>query len=169
MTELKELQPVTIQEFEAMEKKEQFHYELIDGIILMSPSPSREHQKIAGNLYIKLRLGLEQTKCDVLYELDIVHNENIYRPDLLIFCDAEDEVPEIVIEVLSPTSRQRDLRVKVVKYEELGVKEYWIVDPKVKTVTVHDFVNDTADSYGIDDTIYSLVRPELVIQVADLF
>ena len=74
-----------------------------------------------------------------------------------------------MFEILSPSTRQRDLRVKVVKYEEMGVKEYWIIDPKVKTVTVHDFVNDTAETYGVHDTIKSLAHPEISIAVETLF
>ena len=51
----------------------------------------------------------------------------------------------------------------------MGVKEYWIIDPKVKTVTVHDFVNDTAETYGIHDTIKSLAHPEISIAIEMLF
>ena len=49
------------------------------------------------------------------------------------------------------------------------VKEYWIIDPKVKTVTVHDYVNNTAETYGIHDNIQSMARPEIMITVSDLF
>ena len=169
MTLLKELQPVTLAEFEAMEKQEGLTYELIDGIVMMSPSPSREHQEISSNLHFSLRLQLRNTQCRSLYEMDIKFNDNVYKPDMMVFCDKHTELPEIVFEILSPSTRQRDLRIKVLKYEEMGVKEYWIIDPKVKTITVHDFVNDTAETYGIHDTVKSLARPEIRVAVETLF
>ena len=55
MNAAKPFNPVTLEEFEQMEKTHHVNYELIDGVVLMAPSPSREHQKIAGNLYFSLR------------------------------------------------------------------------------------------------------------------
>jgi Uma2 family endonuclease len=169
MNVAKPLDRITLTEFETMEKEKNINYELIDGIVLISPSPSREHQKIAGNLYYSLRTQLENSKCDSLYEMDVKFDGNVYKPDMMIFCDDETELPEIIFEILSPSTRHTDLRIKVVKYEEMGVKEYWIIDPKVKTVTVHDFVNNTAETYGMDDTIDSMAQPDLHIPVAKIF
>ena len=169
MNVAKPLDRITLAEFETMEKENHLNYELIDGIVLMSPSPSREHQKIAGNLYFSLRAQLESSRCDSLYEMDVKFAGNVYKPDMMVFCDEEAELPEIIFEILSPSTRHTDLRIKVVKYEEMGVKEYWIIDPKVKTVTVHDFANNTAETYGIDDTIDSMAQPDLHIPVAKIF
>lgn len=169
MTRIEKLESITLQEFEALQKDERFYYELIDGIVMMAPSPSREHQQVASKLHLKLGYLLRDSECEALYELDVEHRGNIYRPDLLVFCNSEAELPELVVEVLSPSSRYRDLRVKVSKYEEMGVKENWIVDPKVKTVMVYDFVNHTAESYGIGDTVQSLARSEILVAVADIF
>ena len=160
---------ITLEEFEQMEKTAHINYELIDGIVLMAPGPSREHQKIAGNLYYSLRTQLHETYCDSIYEMDIKFNGNVYKPDMMVFCDSEAELPEIIFEILSPSTRHTDLRIKVLKYEEMGVKEYWIIDPKVKVITIHDFVNNTAETYSIEDTLYSLAQPELVIPAAKIF
>ncbi len=159
----------TLEEFEKLPREDGWNYELIDGVVMMSPSPSREHQEISSNLHFSLRLQLKDTQCRSLYEMDVKFNNNIYKPDMMVFCDKDAPLPEIVIEILSPSTRHRDLRIKVVKYEEMGVKEYWIIDPKVKTVTVHDFVNDTAETYGIHDTIKSFAHPEIHIAVETLF
>ncbi|MBQ3509761.1 MAG: Uma2 family endonuclease [Peptococcaceae bacterium] len=169
MNVAKPLTSVTLEEFEQMEKTAHINYELIDGIVLMAPGPSREHQKIAGNLYYSLRTQLHETYCDSIYEMDIKFNGNVYKPDMMVFCDSEAELPEIIFEILSPSTRHTDLRIKVLKYEEMGVKEYWIIDPKVKVITIHDFVNNTAETYSIEDTLYSLAQPELVIPAAKIF
>ena len=101
--------------------------------------------------------------------MDVKFDGNVYKPDMMIFCDDKAELPEIIFEILSPSTRHTDLRIKVVKYEEMGIKEYWIIDPKVKTVTVHDFANNTAETYGISDTINSMAQPDLHIPVAKIF
>ena len=152
-----------------MAKDERFTYELIDGIVMISPSPGWEHQTIADNIYYGLRSVLKYSPCKALYEYDIKAGNNTFKPDLMVFCDEESELPEIVFEIISPTSRRRDLQIKVAKYEEASIKEYWIADPKVKTVTVHDYVNQTAETYTITETVQSKARPEITIAVADIF
>ena len=170
MNAVKPLKLSSTEEFYAMTKEEGWNYELIDGFVMMSPSPSREHQEIAGNLYFALRSKLNGTRCRSIYEMDIRFENNIYKPDMMVFCDKEAELPEIIFEILSPSTRQRDLRLKVAKYEEMKVvKEYWIIDPKVKTVTIHDYVNNTAETYGFHDSIQSMARPEIVVTVEALF
>ena len=169
MNVVRKMESVTPKEFEAMAKDERFNYELIDGMVMMSPSPSREHQRIGLKLILKLSSALEYTTCEPLYEYDIKFNDNIYKPDILVFCDENAELPEIVFEILSPSTRRKDLIIKTLKYEEVGIKEYWIIDPKVKTITVHDYVNQTAETYAVGDTVQSKARPEIIIAVADIF
>ncbi len=150
---------VTLEMFTAMPKDEHKKYELIDGIIYMAPSPSREHQRIAHKLHGKLYTTLDQTGCDAAGELDIVCQGNVLRPDLMVFCNRDDEIPEIVFEILSPSTRHRDLGIKLVKYEQMGVKEYWIVDPKTKAITVHNFVAQHAETYILGEIAKSEIRP----------
>ena len=163
------LAPVTLAEFAAMEKDERLNYELIDGIVMMSPSPSREHQRIEVKLLRQIGGMLDTTPCEPLHELDIHFEGNVFKPDVMVFCDETAELPEIIMEILSPSTRHRDLRIKVVKYEEMGVKEYWIIDPKTRTITVHDFIGGTAEGYCAGETIQSQARPEIVIAVDDIF
>lgn len=169
MNAVKPLEMKTPDEFIAMPKEEGWNYELIDGFVMMSPSPSREHQKISGNLYFALRMQLKDTMCQSLYEMDVTFHANVFKPDMMVFCSSEEELPEIVFEILSPSTRHRDLRVKLVKYEEMGVKEYWILDPKVKSITVHDFVNEFTEVYTIGEIAESKAHPEIKITVADIF
>lgn len=166
----KEIEIVTLEEFQTMAKDDRYHYELIDGIVMMSPSPTREHQFIGSRLISELDKKLENTPCQPAYELDVIMKTgDVLQPDVMVFCDEDAELPEIVVEILSPSSKRYDLVTKVIKYEEVGVKEYWIVDQKSKTITVHDFVHQTAEIYSIGETIRSLAQPALVIDVAIIF
>lgn len=95
---------VTLEDFEALPKDERFSYELIDGVVMMSPSPSFDHQKVGSNCTYHLRSKIEAAddrQCDVLYELDIKVNGDVYRPDVLVFCGDDREIPLVVIEVIS--------------------------------------------------------------------
>lgn len=169
MTEIRNLSSVTIEEFDAMEREERLTYELIDGIVMMSPSPSREHQTIGNKLLFRLNLNLVNTTCQPLYEYDVRANGDVYRPDIMVFCEDNEELPRIVVEIVSPTSKRRDLVIKVAKYELAGIAEYWIADPKTKTITVHDFVNAETEIYMLGDLIKSKAVPEIIISVADIF
>lgn len=165
-----DLKRVTLEEFEAMEKDERFTYELIDGIVMMTPSPTYDHQSIGSNITINFGVMLKDTSCKVIYEYDVRFDGDSFRPDVMVFCKNREEMPpEIIVEILSPSTRRRDLMLKLVKYEAMGVKEYWIVDPKIKSVTVHDFINETSESYGLGETIHSQTRPEIIIAVDDIF
>ena len=159
---------VTLEAFMQMPKDEHQKYELIDGIVYMAPSPSREHQIIAHEIHGQMYHILKQMGCTAAGELDITWEENVLRPDLMVFCNRDDEIPEIVFEILSPSTRHRDLGIKLVKYQQMGVKEYWIIDPKAKTITVHDFVNEHAETYIIGETARSFIRPELEFAVTGI-
>ena len=165
----KDLRRMSLEEFDAMTKDDHLTYELVDGIILMPPSPSFEHQVIGNKLLFQLNLRLEKKKCQPLYEYDIRTNGDVLKPDAMVFCDDNTELPRIVFEIISPTSKYRDLVIKVSKYEQAGIAEYWIADPKSKTVTVHDFANAETEIYNLGDTIRSKAIPEIVIAVTDIF
>ena len=84
MNAVKPLEMKTLDEFIAMSKEEGWNYELIDGFVMMSPSPSREHQKISGNLYFALRMLLKDTMCQSLYEMDITFHINLMTEDVMV-------------------------------------------------------------------------------------
>lgn len=162
------LQPVTLAEFAAMPKDSHLTYELIDGVVMMSPSPSRKHQFAAHQLHGFL-FNLLHKPCRAVGELDIEWKDNVLQPDVMVLCQDDAEIPEIVYEILSPSTQYRDLGIKFALYEAMGVKEYWIIDTKLKSVTVHDFIHRTSASYICGETIHSSALPEIVIAVADIF
>ena len=87
----------------------------------------------------------------------------------MVFCDENLELPEIVIEVLSPSTAKRDLGIKVAKYETAGIKEYWIVDIKSRTITVHDYVNEVSMILTADELLTTKLYPAMQIEIAKFF
>ena len=129
--------------------------ELIDGeVVLMAPAPSRGHQEISGEVFRQLANYLEGKKCKVyhapfdvrLFEKDGDTPEDVdtvVEPDITIVCDhskLDDRgckgAPDMVVEILSPSTQRHDRLVKLGLYQRAGVREYWIVDPDSSTVQV---------------------------------
>ncbi len=125
--------------------------ELIDGVFYDMAAPSKVHQRILGELYILFRECIEQhgKDCEVLFAPFDVRldrdNYTMVQPDLLVICGEPEEdssrrlegPPDLTLEILSPSTRSKDLILKLYKYKNAGVREYWIVDPDHRSVTVH--------------------------------
>jgi Uma2 family endonuclease len=130
---------VTAEEFDSL--PEQLDpIELIGGEIFVSPTPTRKHQWIAGNLHAVLR-DVEKIKKTGKWTLSptevYISDRDIFQPDIVLYARdampnmksrAAREVPLIVVEVLSPGTRSRDLVLKLPKYAARGIAECWIVD-----------------------------------------
>ncbi len=120
-------------------------YELMNGVVCMSPSPSFLHQKILTELAKQLAVFLEQDEQvggEVAVEVDVpLLGKHVYRPDVIYLSQEKaarctnhvTEVPDIVVEVISPDSRSLDTQTKRQDYERAGVGEYWLIDPIRKT------------------------------------
>jgi Uma2 family endonuclease len=144
-------------------------YELIDGVIyLMSPAPTPAHQTICGELHAQLHSFLRGKPCKVFIapldvRLDAASGDNtVVQPDILVVCDQAKVkgknckgVPDMVIEVLSLSTLGRDKVVKFNKYLQAGVREYWIVDPEGRNVTVNILKNGEyiSKAYGGEETV----------------
>ncbi len=127
-------------------------WELIDGVAYaMVPGPARLHQQIAGDLYFLLRKCLEGRPCHVYpapFDVRLpVSSEaddetgTVVQPDISVFCGEsklDDKgargAPDLVVEILSPSTSGRDTIVKRALYERHGVPEYWIVDSEARTL-----------------------------------
>lgn len=140
-------------------------YELIDGVpyidgrpftgvpgtvTMMSPPPSRNHQSISMEISGQLWDFLKGKPCEVYtapfsVRLNAAYgDDNIVEPDIVVVCDKsklDDKgckgPPDMVVEILSPSSARLDRVYKFNKYLQAGVREYWIVDPDSRTVSVH--------------------------------
>lgn len=118
-------------------------WELWSGVpVSICPSPDIEHQLLSGELFVRLRKSLEEAEClecTVVQDVDWrVSEDTVLRPDLSIICRHKnsgfiEQSPPMVVEILSDSTRQRDLLYKKDMYEKLGVLCYLIVDPRAKT------------------------------------
>ncbi|ONI75628.1 hypothetical protein BWI15_07270 [Kribbella sp. ALI-6-A] len=116
-------------------------YELIDGILLVSPAPTRLHQRVVAALYRQLFAGCPP-ELEVLFApLDVIISEDtVLQPDLLVarredFTERElPKAPLLAVEVLSPSSRRIDLMLKHSRLEAAGCPSYWVVDPDTPTL-----------------------------------
>jgi Uma2 family endonuclease len=118
-------------------------YELLDGMLLVSPSPRFQHQMMLGNLYLLLRAAATPGLLVLGAPFAVALAEDTeVQPDLLVaprtsFTDKELPGPPLLaVEVLSPSTRRVDLLLKRDRYQAAGVPSYWIVDPEKPSVTV---------------------------------
>ena len=125
-------------------------YEIIGGENFMSPAPNLDHSDIIFKLSFVIGGYLIEHKSGYVYTDNVdVHfsDGSLYKPDLSIVLKSNEKIlagrknifgaPDMVVEVLSYSTRNRDLTIKKDTYEAQGVKEYWIVDPWAKSVTVY--------------------------------
>ena len=125
-------------------------HELIDGEHYVTPSPNTKHQRILGHLHLMIGSWLEHQPIGQVFlsPFDMVFTQfDVVEPDLLymsneraaeILTDLNVQgVPELVIEIASPSTRRRDGSLKRTLYERTGVSEYWIVEPKGDKVRVY--------------------------------
>lgn len=122
-------------------------YQLIDGELVMSPSPTFTHQQVSARLTVALATFVETKELGVVVSapMDVYLTEaDAFQPDVLfisnerkgIIKDRVHGAPDLVMEVLSPSTAYYDLKQKKRVYAATGVTEYWIVDPMEKSVDV---------------------------------
>ena len=126
--------------------------ELISGNLIWMDAPLRPHQRIVGELFAELHNYIRahggSCEADIApFAVNLCADESTYvLPDVLVTCDRSklsdrgcEGAPDFVAEVVSPSSRRMDYMVKMVRYEDAGVREYWIVDPQICQTTVYRF------------------------------
>ncbi len=128
-------------------------FELIDGVLYDMASPSYTHQKIAESVFIRIwnQINRHKGACQVSLGPVDVHPDpeddlTVVIPDLFIVCDRDKirkdgiyGAPDFILEVLSPSTAQKDKITKTSKYLNAGVREYWIIDPVKKQLIVYEF------------------------------
>lgn len=142
----------TIEDYYAL--PEDVRAELIDGVIYDMGAPYTTHQEIAFEVARQLanQIRAKGGKCKVFISpIDVqldCDDKTMVQPDVLILCDLDKQkkrviygAPDFVLEVLSPSTRKKDLTIKHRKYLNAGVREYWIIDPVEKRLITYDFEN----------------------------
>ena len=156
--------------------------ELIDGRIYDMAPPNTIHQRIVHLLAWKIENYIQSQKgiCKIFPAPFAVFlnndNRNYVEPDISVICDTNklddrgcNGAPDWVIEITSPSNPQTDYGIKLFKYRTAGVREYWIVNPQTKTVTVFDFEGDEkSNQYRFDDDISVCIYNDLVINITNL-
>ena len=162
-------------------------HEIIDGVHYVTPSPVPRHQELSGRLYLAIGNYLqERSDAGRLYyaPLDTIFTRwDVVEPDLLfiaadqldILTDANVQgAPALIVEILSPATKQRDLGVKRQLFDRGGVREYWIVDPQANTITIYRRSGDgrfpLAHSLPDDaDAITTPLLPGFSLALEELF
>lgn len=125
-------------------------HELIDGVHYVTPSPVTRHQQLSGRLHLAIGSYLEaHPEAGHLFyaPFDVIFSRwDVVEPDLIFVAADQLEIltdanvngaPALVIEILSPGTRKRDLGIKRELFDRGGVREYWVVDPKLEDVAVY--------------------------------
>ena len=161
-------------------------YEVIDGVLHMSPSPNVRHQLILNNLSSLLWNWTKDTKTGIVLTapMDVVLSKhNVVQPDILFVSKERASIieeknvqgpPDLLIEILSEGNRRHDEVRKRVLYESFGVQEYWIVDPVLETIKVYrlvekQFTRVAEWSLEADDVITSPLMPGFKCRLTDVF
>ena len=155
-------------------------YQLIEGELIMTPSPYTVHQAISRNLEMIIANYVKKNKSGYVYDAPIdvyLDNKNAYQPDIIFISNGNKDIikktgidgaPDLVIEILSESNAYYDKKVKKMVYERSGVAEYIIINPKTKSIDV--FRKTDGNSKIWDDT--SIVKAKdkggLYIKTLDL-
>jgi len=125
-------------------------YELIDGVVCMTPSPTRIHQVVSWEISLQLGAFLKKNPVGEAVSDTDVHlgkgprgGDLVYRPDLIFFkagripqeAERYEQIPDLVVEISSLSTRRYDRETKKADYERFGVTEYWIIDPQRASMT----------------------------------
>lgn len=162
-------------------------YEYLDGEIYLLASPKVSHQRILSELHFIFYNWFLGKKCRPIFApFDITlkrsaENINVVQPDLMVICDLEENlneqdyylgVPALVVEVISESTRSKDFIKKLDLYMSTGVREYWIINPLNREVSVYFFEASAISknvTYKNDETAVSYSFPGLEVSLEKLF
>lgn len=165
-------------------------YELYDGVPMALASPTDTHQQVLTALLLQIGNYLEGKRCRVYpapFDVRLFQNakdrpedvSTVVQPDLMVVCDHSKVdrhgvhgAPDLVVEVLSESTRRIDRLTKFNLYQRAGVREYWIVDPDAHTVAVHllqDGQYGSPDFYSANTIIPISILDDCMVDLARVF
>lgn len=176
--------PFTVRDYKALPESETKRYELLGGELVVVPSPTWRHQDVSRKLQFQLQAFVEEHKLGYVVDapLDVVlSDEDVVQPDILYISHERSSIiredgvygaPDLIVEILSPTTAERDRTFKKTLYARHGVQEYWLVDPQANTVevfTLQEQGYERSALYGVEDTLRSPLLAGLEIPLAKIF
>lgn len=181
-----DVKKVSYEDFLEIVKASEYRYELIDGKLIRMESPTVTHQKIQSGLLRIFSNWFYKKNCiPLISPFDITlqkpeKDKSVVQPDLMVICDLEemtDErdrytgIPALVLEILSQSTKSRDFVLKMDLYMNSGVKEYWIVNPFNRTISVYvfkDFEIADAHVWKVNESAESDIFKGLVVKLEDI-
>lgn len=153
--------------------------ELIDGQIYYMAPPSTQHQRLLNYISTEINLFIRKSngECEALpapFAVFLSKDDADYvEPDISVICD-KDKItdkgcygaPDWIIEIVSPRSRQMDYFIKLFKYRNVGVREYWIVDPIKEHVIAYRFEKETIEEYSFGEEMTVGIYEGFSIKIA---
>lgn len=175
-----QLELITLDQYEAL--PEDKRAEVFDGVIYDMASPSQIHQTILTELLVIIRnyIKFKNGSCSVFpAPFDVKLSDKpltIVQPDIMVICDKDkldgkrcNGAPDFIIEIVSPGNPSDDYIRKLYYYKNYGVREYWIVDPKRKTISVNYFEgNIVSVQYPFDSIIKVNIYEDLFINFSEI-
>lgn len=190
MGNYKSTRRISYEEYTAITNSSDQRYELIDGEIYLMASPSFQHQVVVNEIAWHFNNYFRKHPCKSLtapldvrlfgYATKFEEDPNVVQPDVIVICDLNkiidnkyEGIPTLIVEVLSPSTKGKDLAAKLHLYMKSGVAEYWIVNLESRNIVQYSFTTDRdIDSLTIlmeADMIKSAVFGDLQIALEDLF
>jgi Uma2 family endonuclease len=177
-------EPLTYKEYKTFPDNDGIRKEILEGELFMTPAPSIKHQIVSQQLFVILYNYIKKNGFGKIFyaPCDIVFSDiNIVQPDLIFISKKNYEIltdlnikgaPDLLIEILSPSTKENDRIFKKQIYEKFGVKEYWIVDPENESVEIwilknHKYLLEL--KVGKSQTIKSQILKGLKIESSDIF
>lgn len=179
---------VTYAEYLKIVEESENRYEFIDGEIFLQASPLYPHQKAVKEVFGAFILWFASKDCEplvspfdvTLFRLENEEKINVVQPDILVICDREKidttgkykGTPTLVVEVLSNSTRSRDMVKKLDLYMESGIREYWIVNTSPAEIYIYVFnhnIIETITSFKGDSLAESTVFPGLKVALKQVF
>ena len=156
--------------------------EIIDGELVMLAQPAQKHQEVLGELFVKLHSFMKGKHCKIFpapFGVRLLNEKDTaLEPDIVVVCDKNkldgkvcNGAPDLVVEILSPSTARHDRIVKFRLYQEAGVPEYWIVDPDAGLLQACVLENGkyTVRMYDKDDVALVYVLEGCEINLGDVF
>ena len=169
--------------FDLPESDEQ--YELIDGELYIVAPPIPEHQDFLAEIFTVIRVFVRENRLGKVYFSPIgvvLSDDNVFEPDMIFISSerlhiinwgrAVEGAPDLVVEVLSPSTASRDRTIKRERYAQFGVREYWIADIVARTIEVNVLNGNeftTVGVYGEGDELVSALLPGFRLDIGDTF